>query len=115
MPIFDFIEGRYNNITFRYETFNKGLTPKAQFWKELKIKKPRSSFKCACCEKNKPKGTRCIGDSYERICFSCFEEWIENSNKTFSNIQERFKEIKEELNNNKEKWNRELIVNSLST
>lgn len=111
MPIIDFVKRGFDEGT--YKLIYGGLFLTNQFWKDLKIKKTREGFKCAVCDKEKPKGTSCIGDTYRRICFSCFNEWIEKSNETLSKIQEEFNYIKEEFRENKEMWERELIVNSL--
>ncbi len=124
MSIFNFIENEWERIKddthfsgYRWERISdfKGLIPTNQFWKDLKLRKSQRGFKCSCCDKELPKGTKYIGSTYEKICFCCFTEWIKNSNKTLLNIQERFKEIKEELNTNKDRWERELIINNLSS
>ena len=112
MPIIDFVKRGF--VEGKYRLTYGGLYLTNQFWKDLKIKKSKKEFRCGCCDKEKPKGTIHIGDSYEKICFSCFNKWVENSNKTLSYIQKELDYIKEELNKNKEKWDRELIVNSLS-
>lgn len=124
MSSFDFTKSSWERIkdetsdygwrTERTSIF-KGLIPCNQFWKDLKLKKSQKGFKCICCDKQLPKGTRCIGNTWERVCFNCFKEWINNSNKTFSEIQDYFNDILTELNTNKDKWERELIINNLSS
>lgn len=112
MSLFDLVKRSWNYG--EYKPIYKGLSPTQQFWKDIRLKKSRKVFGCICCGKDKPKGTMCIGGSWEKVCFSCFKEWIKNSNKTLLEIQKEFGIIKKELNENEEKWERELIINSLS-
>ena len=123
MSIFKFSDVEWKRVEDEKETYGfkwekisefKGLIPCNQFWKDLKLKKSQKGFKCICCDKQLPKGTRCIGNTYERICYCCFKEWIDNSNKTLSNIQDYFNDIQKELSENKGMWDRELIINNLS-
>ena len=113
MSVFDFIGREFDYNTYKRLIVNVGLSPKKQFWKDLKIKKSRKSFECSVCRKKLPAGTRYLGDRWERICYKCAEKWIKNSNKTLIDIQNEFKSMLNEINKNKQKWNRELIVNSL--
>lgn len=112
MPIIDFVKRGFDEGTLKL--IYGGLCLTNQFWKDLKRKKVRKEFRCVCCDKNKPKGTTHIGDNYTKICFSCFDKWIEKSKETLSYIQKEIDYMKEELDRNKEMWERELIVNSLS-
>ncbi len=111
MPIFDYVRREYGNDG--YGTIYAGLCPTQQFWKDLKVRKSRDGFECVVCNKKKPKGTRYIGGNYVPICFLCFSEWVKISKGTLLEIEEKFKEIEKEFEENKHDWNRELIVNSL--
>ena len=111
MPIFDYVKREWGEDG--YETIYKGLCPTAQFWKDLKIKKARNHFECVACNKKKPKGTQYVGVYYCRICFLCLSEWIKTSKRTLLEIERIFNKIGKELEENKQDWNKELIVNSL--
>lgn len=112
MPIFDYAIRDWEKSG--YKTIYSGLCPTKQFWKDLKIKKSQDYFECVICNKKKPKGTMYIGSYYCQICFLCLSEWIKTSKGTLKEIEGKFKEIEKELEENKQIWNKELIVNSLN-
>ena len=97
----------------KFKTIYKGLIPPEEFWKNMKVKKAQGEFECIICSEHRVKGTRYIGTHYQRICFFCFLEWLKNSKSTCDTLKERFNEIEKELNENKEKWEKEYLVESL--
>ncbi|KKL05753.1 hypothetical protein LCGC14_2602850, partial [marine sediment metagenome] len=42
----------------------------------------------------------------DKICYNCVFEWINNSNKTLSEIRGIMEKMKEEIKENKEKWDK---------
>ncbi len=116
MPIFDYAriewERAENGKNERNLIFG-GLIPKNEFYRQMKIQKSQVGFTCILCRKNRVKGTRYIGGVYDKICYNCVFEWINNSNKTLSEIRGIMEKMKEEIKENKEKWDKEVIVNSL--
>ena len=119
MPIFDYAKIKWvpnNNklgVGYQKNLVFGGLIPKDEFYKNMKLKKSQGGFKCIICDKKKVKGTRYIGGHYDSICYNCISEWVNNSNKTLSGIKEIMEKIEEEVKENKEKWDKEVLVNSL--
>ncbi len=122
MPLFEYSKSEWERtgeinkhgfkVAKRISIFN-GLIPTNEFYKNMKFKKSQKGFKCIVCDKQKVKGTRYIGGSYDCICYNCVSEWVKNSNETLSNIKEIMEKLKEEVKENKGKWDKEVIVNSL--
>ena len=104
MGIVNLYRSKWNTRIGKREVVWNGLIASHTFLNELVFKKSRTSFECAICNKEKPKNTRYIGDSYEKICPDCYGEWFENSNKALQEIQMILKKSKEDLELNKDKW-----------
>ena len=56
MPIFNTYERGWDYVKNESKKLQIGLKPTSQFWKDIKIKKSRSGFKCISCEKQQPFG-----------------------------------------------------------
>jgi len=91
-----------------------GLIASNAFLNCLSFSKANKSFKCVICDKEKPKNTRYLGESYRRVCSDCAFEWIENSVKALQEMEMLLKKSKENLKLNKDKWRKEMIVGALS-
>ncbi len=117
MPIFDYAQIEWekseNGKGYERKLIFGGLTPKNEFYKQMKIQKSRLDFTCILCRKNRVKGTRYVGGVYDKICYNCISEWIKKSNETLIGIQKIMENIEKEVEGNKQKWDKEVLVNSL--
>ncbi len=118
MGLIDLYESKWgeNPDTKEYErrTIWNGLNASNTFLNSLNFSKANIPFKCKICDKQKPKNTRYLGDSYQRICSDCAPEWIENSVKALQEMEMILNETKENLKLNKDKWRKEMIVGALN-
>ena len=80
------------------------------FMKGLRIVKSRAKFYCSGCGKDFSKGNRYIGYHYEKVCQGCIVEWVDNASKSFKDILKTISGFKKEVTKNKDKWNREVLL-----
>jgi len=124
MPIIDLFEEKYESIptptkenpddySWRRVCLFNGLSPKKSFKGQMKIKKANVEFSCGCCRKKRGKGTRYIGDNWNRVCMFCLKEWMINSKKTIKKMGENIEEQEKLLKTNEDKWYKEAIVGQL--
>ncbi len=79
-----------------------------------KFKKSQSEFKCVICGDKFPKKSRYIGaTSSEKICIKCAGEWFKNSEISLNQIKDSLRHNAQILYDNKEKWEEEMVLNSL--
>ncbi len=92
-----------------------GLQLTVSFEKGLKFHKAGVPFGCICCNKQKPKGTRYLSHSWNKVCSDCAMVWIKESVKTFNNAIGMLNERKVELSDEKKikKWRKEMILGAL--
>jgi len=90
-----------------------GLQMTEAFKKGLNFHKARVSFGCWGCDTNKPKRTRYLSNSYNKICIDCAMEWLKESEKTMQRIATMLYERKIELSENKDKWRKEQILGAI--
>jgi len=76
----------------------------------FKIKVSRNTFNCLICKKGRPKGTQKIG---YRTCFLCALESCEEYKKIYEEEIRKIKKVKITLIKNKDKWERDLFINSI--
>ena len=120
MPLLEFVKTKYRcdtdeHGTFKYhkEIIYNGIIPYKSFFKQMKIKKSNKIFDCHCCEKERGKGTRYVGDNWYRVCQFCMNDWMNNSKKSFDKMKEAITEQQNLLKQNKTKWGKEAIVSNL--
>ena len=110
-------ESIFNSKKGHYEIKLKtnGLFTRKTFVNKLKFKRANKPFKCRICEKEKPKNTRYIGGyyEYEKICYNCYIEWFNNSIKELEKLKEIITKNKNDMELNKNRWEREMIVGAL--
>jgi len=108
-------EYNYNEGGEYRSVLTKGhLVATPKFLKNLSFTRAREPFRCAICDKNKPKYTRALGDNWNRICIDCANEWIEKSIQHLKEIQDILKGSKKELKLNEKEWRREMLLGALS-
>lgn len=103
----------YNDDKWSRDSISIGLQMTESFRKGLNFHKAGVSFKCWCCDEQKPKNTRYLCNGYIKVCVDCALKWIEESEKTMDNIKQMLWERKVELAENKKKWKKEQILGAL--
>lgn len=83
------------------------------FWNGIAFKKSNKEFRCGACDKYYEKGTRYLGDNWERVCMFCAEEWISNSIKCLDELKDKILSLKPELKENYDKWSADCVVGEL--
>ena len=93
---------------------SEGLDFNKTFFRKCKITKSKTDFDCNICGKKFPKGTRYIClDGWAFVCYCCAENVLTKSKENFENVLKLFEEIKQEILVNKNKWDNELVINSI--
>lgn len=106
---------KYVNGEYLKQEVGVGLQITESFKNGLIFHKARISFKCYCCDKEKPKNTRYLGSNWERICIDCAMGWLENSEDTIKEIMKILEDRKVELLDEKKvgRWRKEMILGVL--
>ena len=91
-----------------------GLTYKKSMIKAVNIKRTNNLFDCLTCGKKRGKGTRYVGNNYERICHYCLDDWCKNSIMSLKEIIQSIKETNKEFKKNESKWNKDALVGALT-
>jgi len=120
MPLIEYIKSRYyyhtdKNGDYQHnrEIIYGGMTPCRSFFTHMKIKKSRRAFRCISCSKEKPKGTRYVGDNWNRVCLSCMSDWMNKSKKSFDTMKDTIIKQEKLLKQNKKMWEKEEIISNL--
>ena len=90
-----------------------GLVASKTFLSNLVFKRANKSFECIICKKEKPKGTRYLGDGWKRVCCDCSLEWIENSKKELQKMDNLLNKAKDSFKLNEIKWRKEMLIGAL--
>ncbi len=109
-------ESFYNKDKQEYEwrcVWN-GLVPTNTFLNSFVFKKANKPFVCGICKKEKPKNTRYVGNNWVKVCCDCSSEWIKNSKFALQEIEVLLDEGKKDLELNKDKWRKEMIIGALN-
>lgn len=82
------------------DTQHKGITLTKTGWKNFDLTKHRRGWRneCAICGK---KCVQALGNQYEKVCIDCADVWLENSALELENINNRIREQREFIKNNK--------------
>lgn len=81
------------------------------------IKLRRDYDKCVICDKKINKGDYCYGNKYGKVCIDCLPHilngLVADRKKELTNIQKVFNKVLRDLNKNKEKYEKNNVVNSM--
>ncbi len=92
---------------------SSGLNLTDNFLRNLCIRKSDEEFVCAVTNKECPKGTRYLGDKYDKVSMFTFGDWFDNSIKTLEGLIKTLKERKKVWEEFKDKWEAEAVVGVL--
>jgi len=79
------------------------------------ITKVRTKWTCIICEKEIDEGSFIIGSGYVKVCLGCAEKFLSDIENSFSEKAELIKQIKLELENNKEKYEKNNMLARIKT
>ena len=114
MPIINYFKREWNNKKGAYESTEPHYSPCNEMWDGLRLKKSRRAFDCSLCAKHRACGVRYLGNGWEKICVHCLEEgYLTKSKQVFQRIISMLDKTKKEIDDNKDAWMKEEVVNSL--